>query len=182
MSHCQAYQRDADSQMYGYIDGYPYPNSNSDLFNIGSLDKWDRRGLAVAKLVSIWSKDPSTKVGAYLSANDRHTPVNFGYNGPPHSLPDEDFDLSDRELKLGITIHAEQNCLIGVTRQEASETTLYVYGLAPCSRCAAIIIQLGIRRVVAYGHNNRWDDDLAITKYLFETCNPSVEFIHLWTT
>ena len=43
-------------------------------------DKWHKRFMEVAELVSTWSKDPSTKVGAIVVGPDREI-RSTGYNG-----------------------------------------------------------------------------------------------------
>lgn len=35
------------------------------------MDKWDQRFLELAKVVSTWSKDPSTKTGAVIVRPDK---------------------------------------------------------------------------------------------------------------
>jgi dCMP deaminase len=44
---------------------------------------WDLRFLTLAKTVSTWSKDPSTKVGAVIVDKNRRV-VSLGYNGFPN--------------------------------------------------------------------------------------------------
>ncbi|MHC1479084.1 deoxycytidylate deaminase [Frateuria aurantia] len=118
------------------------------------LDKWDQRFLDVARLVASWSKDPSTKVGAVLVQPAQKRIVSTGYNGYPRRL--EDDGGLDRERKLSRTIHAEMNAILHA-REPTDGLTLYVTPLPPCDRCAAHIIQAGIRRVVyAGGDLGRW--------------------------
>src|ERR1051326_2813900 len=50
-------------------------------------EKWDRRFLELAKHVSSWSKDPSTKVGAVIVDANRRV-VATGYNGFPRGVED----------------------------------------------------------------------------------------------
>ena len=45
-----------------------------------SKEEWDYRFLDMASLISTWSKDPSTKVGAVVVDDDRRI-VSLGYNG-----------------------------------------------------------------------------------------------------
>ncbi|AFC85696.1 deoxycytidylate deaminase [Frateuria aurantia] len=118
------------------------------------LDKWDQRFMDVARLVASWSKDPSTKVGAVLVHPQQKRIVSTGYNGYPRSL--EDDGGLDRDRKLSRTIHAEMNAILHA-REPTEGLTLYVTPLPPCDRCAAHIIQAGIRRVVyAGGDLGRW--------------------------
>ena len=52
-----------------------------------SDEKWDYRFLELCKLVSSWSKDPSTKVGAVIVDQDKRV-VSLGYNGFPKGVSD----------------------------------------------------------------------------------------------
>jgi dCMP deaminase len=51
--------------------------------------KWDIRFIELAKHVSTWSKDPSTKVGAIIATEDRRV-LSMGYNGFPRGCPDRE--------------------------------------------------------------------------------------------
>lgn len=111
-----------------------------------SITKWDKRFLDMAQLVATWSKDPSTKVGAVI-ASDKNRVVGTGYNGPPRGVVDVDLS-EDRERRLMRTIHAEVNAILFANVPDLSSSTMYVTA-PPCANCAAMIIQSGIRRVVA---------------------------------
>jgi dCMP deaminase len=112
----------------------------------GRVDKWDRRFMAIAEQVSLWSKDPGTKVGAVLVSGN--VIVATGYNGLPRHMADS--NLTDRDSKLSRTIHAEMNAMLNAMRQGASVAgcTLYVTPLVVCDRCAVHMVQAGIARVV----------------------------------
>jgi dCMP deaminase len=112
-----------------------------------AMDKWDQRFCELAMFVSEWSKDPNAKVGAVLVAK-RGGDVTIGYNGFPFGVEDSVERLEDTDLKLEMIVHAEQNAVIAAgTRAEGS--TVYVWGKPVCSRCAGILIQAGVARVVA---------------------------------
>lgn len=115
--------------------------------------KWDLRFLEMAKLVSTWSKDPSTKVGAVLVRSDK-TIAATGYNGFPMGCDDSPELYLDRDEKLGRVVHAELNCLLSAN-ENCSGHTLYLWPPAKhqcgtCDRCAAAAIQRRIHRVVSY--------------------------------
>lgn len=110
-------------------------------------DKWDLRFLEMAQLVSSWSKDPSTQVGAVI-CDSRHRVVSVGYNGLPHGMADDPAILENRELKYSCIIHAEENAMLFATRP-LEGCTIYTYPVPPCGPCAAKIRQSGIIRVVA---------------------------------
>jgi len=121
--------------------------------------KWDTRYLSLAKLVSSWSKDPSTKVGA-VAGGEYGQILSQGYNGFPRGVADVETILNDRELKYRYTIHAEMNCIYNASLSGISlkNSSLYVYGLPICHECAKGVIQSGVSRVVsAYDHTSeRW--------------------------
>lgn len=109
------------------------------------LTKWDRRFLDLAKFVSSWSKDPSTKVGAVVARRNRI--ISVGFNGFASGVEDEGIESMPRERKYLRTIHAEENAILFAGRNIYG-TTIYVYPFQPCSNCASKIIQVGIKKVV----------------------------------
>jgi dCMP deaminase len=115
--------------------------------------KWDGRFLQMAELVSSWSKDPSTKVGAVI-VDENQRVVSLGFNGFPRAVAD-DSRLEDRALKNMITIHAEKNAIL-FARRDLTDCTIYVHRSLPCAQCASFIMQSGITTVVvrAFGHES----------------------------
>lgn len=108
--------------------------------------KWDLRGVKLARHISEWSKDPSTKVGAVIM--DQHfRPVSWGFNGLPAGIVDGGHRLENRDIKLALTLHAEHNAIL-FTKADLEQCSLYVWPFAPCSHCAAIIVQKKLARVV----------------------------------
>ena len=93
--------------------------------------KWDQRFLELAKLVSTWSKDPSTKVGAVI-AHDRKI-ISVGYNGFPEGVLDTAERYYDRETKYKYMVHAERNALL-FANTSVKGMTLYTYPFMPCIR------------------------------------------------
>ena len=61
-------------------------------------DKWDLRFLELARHISDWSKDPSTKVGCVVVGPDREI-RSTGFNGFPRGIEDDDDRLQNREKK-----------------------------------------------------------------------------------
>jgi len=114
--------------------------------------KWDQRYFDLAKHLSSWSKDPKAKVGAVL-LNADGWPIALGYNGFPALVEDDIDKLSDSELKNQMVVHAEQNVLL-CAGTNARHGTIYVYGKPICPRCAVLLIQAGVRRVVAIQPNS----------------------------
>lgn len=125
------------------------------------MSKWHRRFLGLASEVSRWSKDPSSKVGAYLVGPDRE-PISHGYNGFPRGVPDSEERYSDREFKLAHILHAEKNALLNALRTGARTVGATLYCThPPCTQCASAIIQAGVTRVISYEPTSaflsRWD-------------------------
>jgi dCMP deaminase len=132
-----------------------------------NLTNWDKRFLDLAELVSSWSKDPSTKVGAVI-VDDQNVIVSVGFNGFPKGVKDDD-RLNHRDSKYQIIVHAENNALM-FAKRPLDGCTIYTYPFMPCPRCAGMIIQSGIKRIVTYENTisrHRWDIDFAISRELF---------------
>jgi dCMP deaminase len=100
------------------------------------------------------SKDPSTKVGAVIVRPDR-TVVSLGFNGFPRGCDDDERLYADRETKYSRILHAEVNAIL-TAKEPLHGCSLYVYPMPPCDRCAAIIVQAGIKHVYAPAPGERW--------------------------
>lgn len=114
--------------------------------NKRTSDKWDRRYFSLARRISHWSKDPRAKVGAVL-LDRKGWPIALGYNGFPAGVEDDVAKLEDGTLKNEMVVHAEQNTLL-CSGSRARRGSLYVYGKPICPRCAVLLIQAGVRRVL----------------------------------
>src|SRR6056300_1094742 len=73
--------------------------------------KWDQRFMDMAMMISTWSKDPSSKIGAVI-VNDERRILATGYNGFPRGIADYEERLNNREEKLDRIIHGEMNALM----------------------------------------------------------------------
>ena len=133
------------------------------------MTKWDERFMKLAYEVSLWSKDPSTKVGAILVKDNKV--VATGYNGFPQNVADDPKRLNDRPTKYKMIIHAEMNALIQAGN-EANESTIYIYGMAgpSCTNCTKHIIQAGVKRIVSRSGErpSRWEEDFTIADNMLE--------------
>jgi dCMP deaminase len=140
-----------------------------------NLTNWDKRFLDLAELVSSWSKDPSTKVGAVI-VDSQNIIVSVGFNGFPKGIEDND-RLNHRDSKYQIIVHAENNALM-FAKRPLDNCTIYTYPFMPCPRCAGMIIQSGIKRVVSYKNTTdrmRWELDFSISRELFNEANIQLE-------
>lgn len=129
---------------------------------------------SAVKIAAIWSKDPSTKVGA-MAVGATPNLVAFGYNGFPPGI-DDDWRLHNRETKLKLTLHAEVNALANAT---FPVHTLYVTHF-PCENCALhILAARTVRRVVFRRddefENGRWIDSLRASLAILREAGIEVE-------
>jgi len=142
------------------------------------LDKWDHRFLVLAEHIAGWSKDPSTKVGAVITHTRLRRIISTGFNGFPAGVEDSQERLDDRETKYEMVVHAEQNALM-FAGERAEGATLYVHPLPPCARCAVLIIQSGIVRVVCdqpdFDHE-RWGEAAKIADTMFREAGLKVDY------
>ena len=134
------------------------------------MDKWDARWLEMAGIVSTWSKDPSSQIGA-IAVKDKRL-VSTGYNGFPRNIEDLDERWNNREEKYKYVVHAEMNCIYNANyhNQSLKGSTMYIVGLPVCHECAKGIIQAGVVRVVAKYNDAslKWSKSTVITTKMFK--------------
>ena len=135
--------------------------------------KWDYRFMDVAELVSSWSKDPSTQVGA-VAVRDRQI-LATGYNGFPRGIDDSEERLYNRPFKYDMTVHAELNCVLNAQYNGVSlrGADLYVFGLPVCSNCAKSLVQVGLKNIFIRARKKShagvdWEEDFKASKRIFE--------------
>ena len=145
------------------------------------VTEWDLRFLGLAQYIATWSKDPSTKCGAVITASNNSV-MSVGFNGFPARMRDDAELYQDREVKLSRIIHAEMNSLLFANRKMLPEgCTLYTHPFMPCDRCCVQFIQAGIRRYVAPSPTQtqaeRWGDSFSKTrKYILEVGGDLIEY------
>lgn len=149
-----------------------------DLYQPLNDEKWDGRYLRLAKDISSWSKDPSTKVGAVVIGNKGQV-LSQGYNGFPRGIHDTTERLDDRATKYKFIVHAEMNAIYNATYNGVSldGSTLYVSGLPVCLECAKGVIQVGIKKVVTAKMEvpEKWQESCKEAKELLEEAGVKVE-------
>ncbi|MBQ0013210.1 MAG: hypothetical protein KBS86_01395 [Proteobacteria bacterium] len=111
-------------------------------------EKWNVRFMELAKTISTWSKDESTKVGCVIVGPDKEI-RSMGYNGFPRGVRDDIAQRNERPQKYQYTEHAERNAIYNITYFGGSvrNCSLYVT-MPPCVDCARAIIQSGISEVI----------------------------------
>ena len=148
------------------------------------MSKWDKRYLELAKEISTWSKDPSTKVGA-IAVSDQGGVIAQGYNGFPRGVVDTHSRLLDKDTKYQYIVHAEMNCIYNAAYQGSClvGSTMYVHGLPVCNECAKGIIQSGIIRVVSPKIKEptviamKWKQSMKLTMDLFTEVGIKYDFV-----
>lgn len=104
--------------------------------------------MSMAYMVSMKSKDPSTRVGAVVIGIDNEIRAT-GYNGLPRKVSDKSDRYSNKEYKYMASNHAEENAIIQCARVGVSTKGCAMYTLwVPCARCSKMIIQAGFSKVV----------------------------------
>ena len=120
---------------------------------------WDKRYMDVAKLVGSWSTciRENRQVGAVIVKDNRI--VSTGYNGAPSGVKscvergecirDKMGIESGTRQEICYSVHAEQSAIIQAAKMGISinDSTIYVTH-QPCSLCARMIINSGIKRIV----------------------------------
>lgn len=136
--------------------------------------------LGLASAVSVFSKDPSTKVGA-IAINDDGIVLSVGYNGFPRGVSDDAERYADRETKYKLIAHAEQNLVAqaAYAGHSLKGCTVVLSGLYPCSSCAKLLIQAGVRRILSPrpDSNERWLEDAKWSKILFDEAQVEVMYV-----
>ncbi len=134
------------------------------------MNKWDKRFMEMAWLVSSWSScyRSGRQIGAVIVKNNRI--LTTGYNGAPQNIKscvekgecmrDKLGIASGTKHELCYAVHAEQNAIV-----QAAKLGLAIDGATlycthqPCVICAKLIINSGISRIV---YQNQYPDDFSI--------------------
>jgi len=115
---------------------------------------WDEYFIKIAELTSKRSNCIKRQVGCIIVKDNRI--LSLGYNGTPQNtlncfnggcLRCNNEKIPGNNLDLCMCIHAEENALLYVSKNELENTTLYVT-LSPCIGCVKKILQCKIKKVV----------------------------------
>lgn len=135
-------------------------------------EKWAGRLLKMAKEISLWSKDKSTKVGAVITTLSG-APISWGFNGMPMGIDDTKPARHERPFKYKWMAHAERNAMDLASSADLSECVMFVT-FSPCSSCAQSIIQRKIKTVIvdsdytADRMPDRWKEDMLVAIEMLE--------------
>ncbi len=130
--------------------------------------------MSIAYLVSMKSKDIRTRVGAVIVGADNEI-RSTGYNGFPRGVSDNLDRYTNPGYKDMIICHAEESAILNlsIVGTNAKDCRMYTPWV-PCSRCARLIIQSGIKEVI-FDPNfpgnkvvDDWSESIAVSKELFK--------------
>jgi dCMP deaminase len=150
------------------------------------VSKWDSRFLRLAREISTWSKDRSTRVGAVIVGADK-TPGPYGFNGFPRQVDDDLEVRHSRPEKYKWTEHAERNAIYNAARMGVAlkGCTIYVTHV-PCADCTRAIVQVGMERVVVDAASladaafaGRWSGDERVTKDMLEEAGVELSLVEV---
>ena len=145
---------------------------------------YDELFMGMAALTAMRSADPNTQVGAVIVSSPAHgnRVLSLGYNGMPQvsgddrdHIPENSFPWGTSEDPLfdkhNFVLHAEQNALASYhgEHQALKGSRIYVT-LFPCSVCARLIAQNGIREVIYLGDKYHDTPDAAVSRKILDTC------------
>lgn len=103
--------------------------------------------LDVAKLFAeTFSKDQSTKVGAFILDVNGSTLLSRGYNGIPRGCNDDDPARHERPLKYSFFEHAERNAIYNLARAQL-KGSFAVTTSQPSMSCTRALISVGVTEV-----------------------------------
>lgn len=143
------------------------------------INKWDRRFFDLAKHVSSWSKDKSTKTGAVI-VKDRQV-LSLGYNGFPRGVNDDIEERHDRPAKYAFTEHGERNAIYNAISNGIPLKGSTIYStFFPCIDCCRAIIQTGIVEVVTPNPVNAsdvWKESFKLSLELFNEVGINIKYI-----
>jgi dCMP deaminase len=146
-----------------------------------AMNKWDKRFMEMARLVSSWSScyKENRQVGAVIVRDKRI--LTTGYNGAGSGIKSCKERGECIRVKKGIAsgtcheicyaVHAEQNAIIQAAKIGVSVDGAILYCThQPCSICAKMIINSGIKKVI---FDEGYPDDFSIEMFK----EAGVEFI-----
>lgn len=149
-----------------------------------TMDKWDKRYIELSQLVSTWSKDPSTQVGAVIVRENKSI-ESVGFNGFPKGVKDTAERLEDRSIKYPLTIHAEENAMRFATNKDYTSSKIYVYPCQPCGPCLSKLAQNGLNDVITVREvdsemEKRWEASFNLSKEIAKEVGVHIKSIDVY--
>ena len=135
---------------------------------------WNSYFMSLAYLVSMKSKDPSTRVGAVIVGQSNEI-RGTGYNGLPRGIRDAKNRYDNKNFKYLAQNHAEENAILNCARVGVATNACRIYTpWLPCSYCAKSIIQSGIHTVI-YDKKFPGNDKEKQSNYWYDSMKIAIE-------
>ena len=132
----------------------------------------------ILREIALLSKDRNTQVGA-IALDDNNNIVSTGYNGFPRGVNDDTEERHQRPEKYRWTSHAEENLVAQAAYMGKSlkGCTILVSSLFACEGCARMIIQSGIKKIIApHIDEGNWKDSNSVAVTMFKEAGVEVVF------
>ncbi len=130
------------------------------------------------------SKDKSTKVGA-IAFGSGYTILSTGWNGFPRGVNDNIASRHEKPQKYLWTVHAEGNLVANAAREghRLYNSVLFLTSLFPCAPCAGLLINSGVKNIIApriapdaVGVNPIWHEHFQISTVMFQESGVRVHY------
>lgn len=130
-----------------------------------------------AELTAKQSKYDGRQVGCVIVSNDANI-VSHGCNGYPRYVNDFAINKLNRDDRLKLTIHAEENAIYRLNSLHSDVSDYYVFTTHfPCIHCASILYSKGFRKVVYKDSMSDFTGYETHNKHLYAVLK-GMEFIH----
>ena len=111
------------------------------------IPRWDDYFMTLVYVVASRSKDKRTHMGAVI-VGPGNMIISTGYNSFPRHIDDNNPKRQEKEEKKYWMIHAEENAILSTERRLLEDCVLYTNAIPCIEKCAPLIVQKQIKRVV----------------------------------
>lgn len=135
----------------------------------------------VAESFAKLSKDPSTKVGTLLLADESNHVLSAGFNGFPRGIDETIESRWQRPEKYALVSHSESNAVAQAARTGTPlNKSTCVVTVFPCADCCKLLIQSGVSRIVTREPDFEkvgWGRSFTYSKLMFEEAGVVLQYI-----
>jgi len=136
--------------------------------------------MKLAKCFAEFSKDPSTKVGCVILAEDSNHVLSMGYNGMPRKVNDTMESRWEKPQKYLFVAHAESNAISQAARTGTPlNNSIAIVTLFPCADCSKSLIQAGIKEIITFKpkYNPQWLNHFHVSKQMLDEAEIEITFL-----
>lgn len=135
--------------------------------------------MAIAETIALRSHDTETKVGSVLIKSSNDTLVSTGFNGFVAGAPDDKLP-NTRPEKYDYMQHSELNLIANCAKNGISTDNCYVVcTMSPCAKCVRLLVNSGIRKVIAKSLYKDFPDVLAMKDVRVNYTQDEYGFYHI---